>query len=107
MQFHPPALLASELYHILRAVDEAVRVNHRRFGAEVKMTDASNSGAQDASVDATSASWAWEWPSLLKAGFAPSTSSVIPLTRTFSLIELRLRRLSFRNCFALVVDSGM
>jgi hypothetical protein len=65
----------SELYHILRAVDEAVRVNHRRFGAEVKMTDASNSGAQDASVDATSASWAWEWPSLLKAGFAPSTSS--------------------------------
>jgi hypothetical protein len=53
MHLDPPSL-ASELYHILRAVDEAVRDNHRRFGAEVKMTDASNSGAQDASVDATS-----------------------------------------------------
>jgi hypothetical protein len=28
-------------------------VSHRRFGAEVKMTDASNSGVQVASVDAT------------------------------------------------------
>jgi hypothetical protein len=30
-------------------------VSHRRFGAEVKMTDASNSGVQVASVDASAA----------------------------------------------------
>jgi hypothetical protein len=33
-----------------------VRVSHWRFGAEVKMTDASNSGVHVASVDATDAS---------------------------------------------------
>jgi hypothetical protein len=31
------------------------RVSHRRFGAEVKVTDASNSGVQVTSVDATAA----------------------------------------------------
>jgi hypothetical protein len=39
------------------ASKQPVRVSHRRFGAEVKMTDASNNGVQLASVDATAARW--------------------------------------------------
>ncbi len=38
-----------------------------RFGAEVRMTDASNSGVQVAEVDATDASWVTASPNLLIA----------------------------------------
>jgi hypothetical protein len=41
-----------------------VAVGHRRFGAEVKMTDASNSGVQVASADETG----WSYPSLIRRG---------------------------------------
>jgi hypothetical protein len=52
----------------------AVAVSHRRFGAEVKMTDASNSGVQVASVD-TNAPKVIESQRLLKARFTPLAPS--------------------------------